>query len=130
MHALGRAGFEERTIRAGTLNNPDEDYEELAVTTMPSALIEVGFLSSSIDNDLFDNNLKNNAKAISNAIELTFMTLYEPDKAAEYARLIEQSETLSRQAADTMAQAIDNTVVAIDIMYGTDDEDAGLDPQA
>lgn len=128
MHALGRAGFEERTIRAGTLNDPDEDYEEIAITTMPSVLIEVGFLSSDIDNSLFDNNLKNNAKAISNAIELTYMTQYEPEKAAEYARLIEQSETISRQATESMAQAIDNTVVAIDIMYG-EDEETGIDPQ-
>lgn len=132
MHALGRAGFTERTIRAGTLNDPAEDYEELSVTTMPSVLIEVGFLSSAEDNALFDDNLKPNAKAMSNAIELTFMSLYEPDKAAAYAKQIEAAENTSRIAVDTMKQAVENTVLAIDIMYGSDDEDeeSGIDPQA
>ena len=132
MHGLGRAGFTERTIRAGTLNNPDEDYEELSVTTMPSVLIEVGFLSSAEDNALFDDNLKPNAKAMSNAIELTFMTLYEPDRAAAYAKQIETAEATSKTVVESMRQAVENTILAIDIMYGSedDDESAGIDPQA
>jgi hypothetical protein len=99
---------------------------------MPSVLIEVGFLSSAEDNALFDDNLKPNAKAMSNAIELTFMSLYEPDKAAAYAKQIEAAENTSRIAVDTMKQAVENTVLAIDIMYGSDDEDeeSGIDPQA
>ena len=58
MHFLGRAGFAERTIRAGTLSDPNDDYEENAATEMPSVLIEVGFLSSEEDNYRFDNNLE------------------------------------------------------------------------
>ena len=48
------------------------------------------------------------------------------------AKQIEAAENTSRIAVDTMKQAVENTVLAIDIMYGSDDEDeeSGIDPQA
>lgn len=75
--ALVGQGFTERTIRAGTLVSATEDYLENSVPTMPSCLVEVGFLQSKKDNTLFDDNLEANAQAIASAIESTFIELYE-----------------------------------------------------
>lgn len=85
LDALEKQGFTRRTVRAGTLLDPDSDYEEMAVVTMPAVLAEIGFVSSDMDNALFDDNLSSNARAISKAIDKTFMTLYEPEKAAQAA---------------------------------------------
>ena len=138
MHALGAAGFAERTIRAGTLNSAEEDYEEIAGTTMPSVLIEVGFLSSPVDNALFDDNLDRNAKVIADAVNQTFMTLYEPEKAAEYAAQLAEAEGISSQAAGVVKEAADETALIMDFFSEEDsvdntvpeDESSGIDPEA
>lgn len=80
MNALAEQGFVKRSIRAGTLKDPDDDYAENAAAAMPAVLIEVGFISSDGDNALFDDNMDGNAHAIANAISDTFHTLYEPDE--------------------------------------------------
>ena len=103
MHFLVRQGFTKRTVRAGTLVSSNDDYEENAAATMPATLIEVGFLSSDEDNALFDKNLSGNAKAIARAIDITFMELYEPDKAAEYA---EQQKFAEKTADDVLERTL------------------------
>lgn len=89
--ALAAEGFAERTVRAGTLNDPEEDYSEIATTTMPSCLIEVGFISNMGDNERFDKNLDKNASAIANAVNDTFKALYEPEPETE-SQTEEQTE--------------------------------------
>lgn len=78
--ALVSQGFEERTVRVGTLVTENDDYLENSVPDMPSCLVEVGFVSSGKDNKLFDDNLKENAKSMALAIEETFAELYESDE--------------------------------------------------
>ena len=79
---------------------------------MPAVLIEVGFISSLEDNALFDDNLSGNAKAIARAADETFMTLYEPEKAAEYAEKKAAAQKLSneilRATFDAMSALINN----------------------
>ena len=134
MHALGRAGFKERTIRAGTLYDPSDDYEENAATTMPSVLIEVGFLSSPGDNALLDSNLMRNARAIASGIDLTFMSLHEPDKVAAYTEMLSEIDAIREQipgvlilSADAMKSAVESfpSVGADGTESGT-----GIDPEA
>lgn len=133
IHFLGRVGFAERTIRAGTLTSSAEDYEELAVTQMPSVLIEIGFLSSEHDNTLFDTNLDKNAKAISDAIEYTFMTIHEPEKAAQYKAQLDTTERAVDQVKENTGKAVEET---IDIaqqaleLEGGEPEGEGIDPEA
>ena len=76
LNALVEQGFAERTVRAGTLITENDDYVENSVPTMPSALVEVGFMQNKHDNQLFDDNLKGNALAIARAIETTFDAIY------------------------------------------------------
>ena len=79
LNALADQGFEKRSIRAGTLNDSKSDYDEIASLKMPACLVEVGFLSSSRDNALFDEQMDKNASAMADAISNTFKALYEKD---------------------------------------------------
>jgi N-acetylmuramoyl-L-alanine amidase len=128
MHFLGKAGFAERTIRAGTLGDPNDDYEENAATEMPSVLIEVGFLSSDDDNYRFDNNLDQNAKAIADAINYTFMLLHEPDAAAEYSKMMSQTD----EACNTALTATGEALSGLNAIQSraADGTIEGIDPEA
>lgn len=57
-----------RGIKYGTIKSKDTDYYVLNNTKMPSCLIELGFISDQKDNELFDKNLEDYAKAISRGI--------------------------------------------------------------
>lgn len=56
-----------------------DNYSENRYSTMPSCIIEVGFISNESDNQRFDSNLSGNAKAIADGIETTYAALYEKD---------------------------------------------------
>lgn len=57
-----------RGIKYGSIQGENTDYYVLSNTKMPSCLIELGFISNKKDNELFDNNIENYAKAISSGI--------------------------------------------------------------
>ena len=76
MNALEVQGFVARGVHSGTLVDPNDDYLENSVPTMTRCLIEVGFTSNANDNKLFDKNLNNNAKAMADAIDKTYGSLY------------------------------------------------------
>ncbi len=62
---------ENRGVRSGTLADPKDDYYENSVPTMPSVLIEFGFMNDKEDNRLFDKNLKRYGEAVAKGIEKT-----------------------------------------------------------
>lgn len=74
---LEKEGFIYRKIGTGTLPDASDNYSENKYSDMPSCIVEVGFVSSSQDNELFDGNLRKNAKAIANGIATTYDDLYE-----------------------------------------------------
>ena len=80
MDSLTEQGFRQRSIVNGMLGDPDNDYDENRYTTMPSCLIEVGFISNNGDNILFDEKLSKNALAMADAIEATYADLYEKEQ--------------------------------------------------
>lgn len=57
-----------RGVKSGTAKGMFTDYYVLKNTKMPSCLIELGFISDNKDNELFDKNLENYAKAIADGI--------------------------------------------------------------
>ena len=132
MHFLGRAGFTERSIRAGTLQSTNDDYEENAAASMPSVLIEVGFLSNAADNERFDMNLDRNARAVANGIDLTFMEIYEPEKAEAYKKVIEAADAASKDVTGKVTTATEELAKATGSMLPAKREStgAGIDPQA
>ena len=80
LNALAEQGFTKRSVRVGTLITEKDDYVENSVPTMPSSLVEIGFMQNKHDNKLFDDNLEGNAKAIAEAIEATFDAIYTEEE--------------------------------------------------
>ena len=83
MKQLHDEGFAKRRVRSGTLVSENNEYDELSINKMPSCLVEIGFISNKHDNKLFDKNLKENAKAVADAIEKTYSHYYEKDKKSK-----------------------------------------------
>jgi len=80
MTNLQKAGISEnRNIGYGYTNDINQNYYVNADTVCPSTLVEMGFITSSIDNDLFDKNLQAYAKAIGDAIIKTASDLQVVD---------------------------------------------------
>lgn len=57
-----------RGVKKGYIGNPKGDYFVNKNTNMPSCLVEMGFITNDTDNELFDKNISEYAKAIANAI--------------------------------------------------------------
>lgn len=57
-----------RGVRKGTQGNSNQNYKVNSSSAMPSVLLEMGFMSSSKDNQLYKDNAKSYAKAIADAI--------------------------------------------------------------
>jgi len=68
MDGLATVGVSDaRGVKSGTANNPSANYYVLGHTDMPGCLIELGFISNTIDNRLFDSHHNTYAKAIADA---------------------------------------------------------------
>ena len=57
-----------RGIKCGTIKGKNTNYYVLNNTKMPSCLIELGFITDDKDNELFDKNIEDYAKAIASGI--------------------------------------------------------------
>ena len=57
-----------RGVRIGSMTSSESDYTVNGKSSMPSVLLEMGFMSSPTDNRLFDNNLADYAVAIAEAV--------------------------------------------------------------
>lgn len=69
---LGYMGL--RSIGSGTMMNPHNDYIINGESDMTSCILEMGFLSSTYDNEQFDRHYKEYAKAIALAVQAYFET--------------------------------------------------------
>lgn len=69
MANLDQAGISKnRGVKKGTQGNSRENYAVNSLSAMPSVLLEMGFMSSPRDNQLFKDNAKEYAAAIADAI--------------------------------------------------------------
>ncbi len=57
-----------RGVKKGTMESKKDNYKINCLSSMPSVLLEMGFMSSPTDNRLFKENLTDYAKAIAEAI--------------------------------------------------------------
>lgn len=57
-----------RGVKSGTMKGENTDYYVLKNTKMPSCLIELGFITDDKDNELFDENIEEYARAIASGI--------------------------------------------------------------
>ncbi len=60
---------DDRGVKYGTVENANGNYYVLAHTEMPSCLVELGFMNSEEDNELFDKRLEQYAAAIAEALD-------------------------------------------------------------
>ena len=69
MNGLKEAGISKnRGVKKGSQGSSSEDYAINIGSSMPSVLLEMGFMSSPKDNQLFRDNIKDYAQAIADAI--------------------------------------------------------------
>ena len=79
MAGLKEVGIQrDRGVKTGSQSDSTEDYAVNKGTNMPSCLIELGFMNSSQDNQLYDDHLEDYAKAIVKAVLDTY-TKHHPD---------------------------------------------------
>lgn len=57
-----------RGVKRGYQNNPFTDYVVNKNTDMPSCLVEMGFITTALDNELFDENFEKYALAVAEGI--------------------------------------------------------------
>ncbi len=69
MSALDEAGISRnRGVRTGTPDNASEDYAINSQSLMPSLILEMGFITNTTDNNLYDTKQQEYANAIAKAI--------------------------------------------------------------
>ena len=75
LEEIEKIGYgDNRGVKRGYQGNPLQNYHVNAATEMPSCLLEMGFMSTPVDNVLFDENFSEYAQAIADGIELGFLT--------------------------------------------------------
>ncbi len=66
---IDKVGFgDNRGVKRGYQGNPFSNYHVNSATDMPSCLVEMGFITTKQDNELFDKNLDEYAAAIAEGI--------------------------------------------------------------
>ena len=84
MQGLSAVGIQRnRGVKKGTQKSGDKDYYVNLHTTMPACIVELGFINSTADNQLFDEHLQEYAKAIGDAVLSTHETHETMQEAAE-----------------------------------------------
>ncbi len=79
---LNEAGIQKnRGVKQGTQKSASKDYYVNQNTSMPSCLLELGFINNATDNQLFDDHQADYAKAIGEAILETYRT-YHPEASS------------------------------------------------
>lgn len=69
LSALDKVGISRnRGVKCGTQGNAAEDYAINSHSTMPSLILEFGFITNAEDNNNYDSNMRAYAKAIAKAI--------------------------------------------------------------
>ena len=95
-------------MKKGTQNSESKDYYVNLHTTMPACIVELGFMNSATDNQLFDEHLTEYAEAIGKAVLATYET-YGQSGAAGGESVPEATET-PLETANT-GQVLSNPVV-------------------
>lgn len=82
MEGLVEVGVQkDRGVKKGTQNSSNSNYYVNNHTNMPACIVELGFMNSSTDNALYDENLVDYAKAIGDAIMVTYETYHEAESS-------------------------------------------------
>ncbi len=114
MDNLDAAGIQRnRGVKQGTQNSDSGDYYINLHSDMPSCIVELGFMNSTADNQLFDANLSDYAKAIGDAVLTTYEAYGESGAQADTEAATETGGTEQTGGAGNanMGQVLQNTVI-------------------
>lgn len=78
-----------RQVKAGTLTDRNDDYYENSVPSMPSCLIELGFMTNKEDNEAIDKKADRVAAAMASGIDKTYKAI-KTDKINSYSKLMDK----------------------------------------
>ena len=78
-----------RQVKAGTLTDRNDDYYENSVPSMPSCLIELGFMTNKKDNEAIDKKADRVAAAMASGIDKTYKAI-KTDKINSYSKLMDK----------------------------------------
>ena len=115
MDNLDAAGISRnRGVKKGTQKSESKDYYVNLHTNMPACIVELGFMNSPTDNQLFDANVENYAKAIGDAVLKTYEA-YGKD-GADATESVEDvpgtEEQISTETGEgTTGQVLQNTQI-------------------
>jgi len=75
LEEINKIGYgDNRGVKRGYQGDPLQNYHVNAGSEMPSCLLEMGFMSTPVDNELFDMNFSAYAQAIADGIEIGFLS--------------------------------------------------------
>lgn len=78
-----------RAVKSGTLPDPNDDYYENEIPTMPSCLVELGFMTDKSDNKAIDNKSKKIAQALATGIDKSYKII-KNDNVSSYQDLLDK----------------------------------------
>lgn len=130
MDNLDAAGISRnRGVKKGTQKSESKDYYVNLHTNMPACIVELGFMNSSTDNQLFDANVDSYAKAIGDAVLKTYES-YGKD-GADAKESVEdvpgtEEQTSTETGTGTTGQVLQNTPIENVSLLDTTSHDWGL----
>ena len=90
------SGYVSRGIKYGMPSKPKQNFGVNSHTTMPSALLEVGFIGNALDNSRYDSKLNDIALSLAKALcEVVGVKYTEKKVTAENVHTVKVGETLS-----------------------------------
>lgn len=105
-NAIAAVGIQrDRGIKTSAETGEGSDYYVIGHTIMPACLLEIGFINNEEDNRLFDANLENYAKAITQGVLDTYETFANTDTIS--------SEDLKETETDNKEDNASNTGMTI-----------------
>ncbi|MDY5884445.1 MAG: N-acetylmuramoyl-L-alanine amidase [Roseburia sp.] len=101
----------DRGVKKGTQKGTNSNYYINNHSHMPSCILELGFMNSEVDNELYDEHLNDYAKAIGDAIIATYTSFGGQMQTASNDQDSNQTEGTEADTADVSTETINNPVI-------------------
>lgn len=116
MEGLVAVGIQrDRGVKKGTQKSETQDYYVNLHSNMPACIVELGFMNSAEDNQLFDEHLTEYAKAIGDAVLATYEKYGQSgDAAGESIPETTEASTETQNVGQVLSNPVIENVKALD----------------
>lgn len=116
MEGLVAVGIQrDRGVKKGTQKSETQDYYVNLHSNMPACIVELGFMNSAEDNQLFDEHLTEYAKAIGDAVLATYEKYGQSgDAAGESIPETTEASTETQNVGQVLSNPVIENVEALD----------------